>query len=207
MTGPFLGQVSIAPGSGFGNTPIYWRGGYGPAAPAPAGAPMTREIVDPGAWTTTHHCYQMPDGSFRTLSMADAEAMKRSGVNIQPSDFRSCEGLKGVTAPVTSVMAGHHMGQASDVSVTPTVHNGGGFSPQNLEFSFWRQRWPYPQLYPNYIAPPLSNQRMICRKLEAQSAAEGRDVLECHYEPVVAPAVAPQQAFYTYPVTRLFPIF
>lgn len=212
MNAPFLGQVSIAPGTGFANTPIYWRGGYGPAPAAPAGAPMTREIVDPGGWETTKHCYQMPDGSFRSVSMAQAEAMRVSGIDLEPTDFRNCEGLKAVTAPVTSVMAGRKasrrlLGQngspGSDVSVSPIVHNGGGLPPQNLEFPFWPPAWGYPQLYPNYVPPP--NQRLICRKLEAESAAEGRDVMECHYEAVTPPG---QQAFVTYPVQRFFfPIF
>lgn len=97
-----------------------------------------------------------------------------------------------------------HLGQPT-VSVAPTVHNGGGVSPQNLEFAFWRQgwpQWPYPPAYPH--AYPQRKQRLICRKLEERSEEEGRDVMECRYETV--PPVE-QVQLVTYPVVRLFPIF
>lgn len=77
----FLGQVSIAPGTGF-EGPF---GIYSPPAGvynAPSGAPLySPEIVSPDNAEEELHCYKCPDGSTRMLTLSQARG---SGCEARP---------------------------------------------------------------------------------------------------------------------------
>lgn len=177
---PMLGQVAITEQAGFGGSPWGVNTPLNPNVrfPAPPGAPLVTE-ENVGRWLC-------PDGMERVLTEAQARAMgctRRSLVNMMGQGA----GSPGAGAPT--------------VSVAPIVHDG-GFTPQQ-QFEFFQPYWPYPNYpYPRYPYPPYpqTQQKMVCRKLEEASEAEGRDVLECVSEPVAPPA---NYALYTYPVQSL----
>lgn len=187
---PMLGQVGITEQAGFGgpawgvNTPLNPNVRF----PAPAGAPLyTEENV--GRW-------MCPDGVERVLTVAQAQAMGCTRRNLM-----HMMGQGVITGPGPS--GGGPVAGGPTVSVAPTVHNGGFTQPFNQfeQVLFYQPWYGYPR-YPYYPPPPPPQQRMVCRKLEEQSEAEGRDVFECTYEP------APQAAYpaYTYPVQYTYPI-
>jgi hypothetical protein len=109
----FLGQVPITPGSGFGNTPIFWPGGFGTQRVVPPGAPRAQEISQPSGWTEDHHCYSCSDGTHRDMTLPEARAVAASGIRCRPVDYRECPGWKAVNAPSTAAvaMAGRRLGQ------------------------------------------------------------------------------------------------
>jgi hypothetical protein len=217
---PMLGQVGITEQAGFGgpawgvNTPLNPNVRF----PAPYGAPATTE-ENVGRWLC-------PDGMERVLTEAQARAMgctRRNLINMMGQTVADdtvakwlCpDGLERVLTVAQARAMGCRrstmMGQAAGspggpapgagapptVSVTPTVHNGGFTQPFQQQFEFFRPPfWGYPQ-YPQYPYPQ-PQQRMICRKLEDASEAEGRDVFECTTQPVAPPAAT--YPVYTYPV-------
>jgi hypothetical protein len=221
---PMLGQVGITEQAGFGgpawgvNTPLNPNVRF----PAPYGAPATTE-ENVGRWLcpdgmervlteaqalamgcTRRNLVNMmgqtaddtlgrwlcPDGTERVLTGAQARAMGCRRVSMM--------GQAGTPGSPGSPGGPPVGGGAPTVSVSPTVHNGGFTQPFNQfeQFQFFQPYWGYPQ-YPQYPYPPQQQGRMICRKLEEASEAEGRDVFECQTEQVARPA---SYAYYTYPI-------
>lgn len=177
---PMLGQVGITEQAGFGGSPWSVNTPVNPNVrfPAPYGAPAAAE-ENVGRWLC-------PDGMERVLTEAQARAMgctRRNLVNMMGQGA----GSPGGPPPG---------GGAPTVSVSPIVHDGGFTQPFQQQFEFFQPYWGYPQ-YPQYPYPQ-QQQRMICRKLEEASEAEGRDVFECQSQPVAPPAA--NYAVYTYPM-------
>lgn len=219
---PLLGQVAISEQAGFGgpawgvNTPLNRNVRF----PAPPGAPLAAE-ENVGRWLC-------PDGQERILTEAQARAMgctRRNLINMMGQSAADEEvgrwlcpdgqervltvaqakamGCKSATGFKTmGQAAGSPGGAPPTVSVPPIVHDG-GFTQQQ-QFEFFQPYWAYPNYpYPRYPYPqyPQGQQRMVCRKLDEASEAEGRDVFECVSEPVAPPAA--NYALYTYPVQSL----
>lgn len=90
----FLGQVPIQPGSGFGNTPIYWPGGFG-VPQTPAAPPLARAVSQ---------CYQLPDGSFRSMTPEQAQAMRMSGTMVMAVDSANCSRPGGLVGPSSVIV-------------------------------------------------------------------------------------------------------
>lgn len=77
----FLGQVSIAPGTGF-EGPFGMYSAPAGVYNAPSGAPLySPEIVSPDNAEEELHCYKCPDGSTRMLTLSQARG---SGCEARP---------------------------------------------------------------------------------------------------------------------------
>lgn len=137
-----------------------------------------------------------PDGQERVLTVAQAKAL-----GCRNQDLTYMMGQSGTPGSPGSPGGPPVGGGAPSVSVPSIVHDG-GFTQQQ-QFEFFQPYWAYPNYpYPRYPYPqyPQGQQRMVCRKLDEASEAEGRDVFECISEPAPAPA---NYALYTYPVQSL----
>lgn len=196
-----MGQAQIRAGQGFmGPFGIYSdigpAGGYAPPPGFPA---MAEEVSVPGGELTQLHCYDCPDGTVRSLTIAQARV-----AGCRPLDYNDprCPALP--KAPPVGRRMGQNGGPPSSppaggppsVSVTPTTVNG-GTDLDNQFFTFPNWTWP---LYPPQYAPSYG--KMVCRKT---TDAEGEEVFICDRPEVPRPeALHPIVRYPTYFFPRWF---
>lgn len=178
---PFmLGQVPIAPGTGFtGPFGIYSGPSY--YAANPSGEPYrSEEITSPEHYNEEYHCYRAPDGTYVSIPFGQAAAYK--AVGYEAADVANCSGR--------SMGRSRRLGQASAPASAPTPASPApAAAPQEDSRLFWP---PLPLQYPYaWNAPSAAPTKLICK----QKTVNDEVVLEC--EPEVPPPV-------TYPPIQLF---
>jgi len=185
---PFLGQVSIQPGTGFNSGPPWAPTSGIPGAPPPAGFPSTSESVSaPGG---AKECYDCGFYGIRKMTAAEKYSYEnttgRICTKIPASDPR-CRSAMGQATPAPS--------GGADFSVTPEAQT---VPAQRFEFPTFL---PPPYAYPPVPPPPG---KMICKKLVKESEDAGQDVFECTQEP--PPPAPPMTVVTRYPLFFLQPM-